>query len=312
MILAARAVAGSAPSLPYRWVGVGGSGFLATSDSATASSWTTRTSSFSTTSINKVAANGFDYWVAVGDAGKLATSPDGITWTQRTSSFSTSGIYGVAFGNSVWVAVGDSGKLATASDPTGTWTQRTTGFSGSVGIRSVFFGNGLWVAINDSGEIRTATDPTSTWTLRTSTLTVGDDVRWCSGQSVWVASGDLGATGALASSTDGLTWTSRNVNVAPAQGSLGLISNSSVIVFNFLDSSFDIDIETSTDGTTWTNRTPARTNLAYGSGGVDQSGFIVLPSNSNFVQTTSDGTTWTSRTGPTTACDSISHSVGPI
>ena len=35
-------------------------------------------------------------WVAAGQSGKLATSPDGITWTQRTSGFGTPDIYTVA------------------------------------------------------------------------------------------------------------------------------------------------------------------------------------------------------------------------
>lgn len=310
MIIAAKAALGGTPALPYRWVGVGTSGFLATSDSTTASSWTTRTSSFGTTGINQVRSNGTSIYVAVGDAGKLATSPDAVTWTQRTSSFGTDNIEDVAFGNSIWVAVGWNGKLATATDPTGTWTQRTTGFSGTVPINGIYYGNGLWVAINNSGEIRTAPDPTGTWTVRTSTLTLGTKVLWCPAQNIWVAGGDTAATGALASSTDGLTWTARNLNVAPTQGGIGFASNSSVILYNFLDAGFNTDIETSTNGTTWTNRTPARTNIETSLPGVDGSGFIVIGSTANFVQTTSDGTTYTSRTGPTTACNSIQHSSG--
>ena len=37
-------------------------------------------------------------WVAAGQSGKLATSPDGVTWTQQTSGFGTSVIYAVAHG----------------------------------------------------------------------------------------------------------------------------------------------------------------------------------------------------------------------
>ena len=35
-------------------------------------------------------------WVAAGQSGKLATSPDGVTWTQRTSGLGTSIIQAVA------------------------------------------------------------------------------------------------------------------------------------------------------------------------------------------------------------------------
>ena len=70
-------------------------------------------------------------WVAVGQSGKLATSPDGVTWTQRTSGFGTSTIYDAAHDGLQWVAVGASGLLATSPDGI-TWTQRTSGFGTSI------------------------------------------------------------------------------------------------------------------------------------------------------------------------------------
>ena len=69
-------------------------------------------------------------WVAVGQGGKLTTSPDGITWTQRASSFGTTTIYAVAHDGAQWVAVGDAGKLATSPDGI-TWTQQAPGFETS-------------------------------------------------------------------------------------------------------------------------------------------------------------------------------------
>ena len=69
-------------------------------------------------------------WVAAGNLGKLATSPDGITWTQQTSGFGTSLIYAVANDGSQWVAAGNLGKLATSPDGI-TWTQQTSGFGTS-------------------------------------------------------------------------------------------------------------------------------------------------------------------------------------
>ena len=78
--------------------------------------WTQRTSSFGTTAIRALAYGG-GQWVAVGDSGKLATSPDGVTWTQRTSSFGTTAILAVAYGGGQWVAAGNAGALATSSYP---------------------------------------------------------------------------------------------------------------------------------------------------------------------------------------------------
>lgn len=310
MILAAKACSSIVGG--YLWVAVGNTGQLSTSESGTASSWTARTSSFGTTDILFVKSDGFGSYVAVGNAGKLATSPDAITWTQRTSSFSTSNITGVAYGNGVWVAVGASGKLATATDPTGTWTQRTTGFSGSVDITGIYYGNGIWVAINASGEIRTATDPTSTWTLRTSTLTAGNmPPRYNTTGSIWTAGIDGNvSTGALASSTDGITWTARNTPNTTSITPRGyVVSNSTIIVVAYLMGSFDY--ATSTDGITWTDRTPATSNASCGQGAVDANGFMVIPRASGTVETSSDGITWTSRTGPASvAVSCICHSSG--
>jgi len=303
MIIAAKGVAASSSGLPYRWVAAGISGYLGTTDSTSATTWTTRTSSFGTTQINDVKSNGVNMWVAVGDAGKLATSPDGITWTQRTSSFGTTNILCIAYGNGIWVAGGTSSggtpKFATATDPTGTWTQRTSGFA-SGDIDTITFGNGLWAAISSTGEIRTATDPTSTWTLRTSTLTASSGfgaIRYCAAQNIWVAGFDSGTTGALASSTDGQTWTSRDSPTSLITSGGGFyINNNSVIAATIFKTGPTVDIITSTNGTTWTDRTPGATASVMGRPGVDGNGLMVLPFGLG-NQTSTDGTTWTANAG---------------
>lgn len=310
MIIAAKGTAATNAGLTYQWVAVGPSGGLETSTSTTASSWTARTSSFGTTQINWAASDGTLYYVTAGLTGKLATSPDGINWTQRTSSFGTSGIYAVTYGNGIWVAVGEAGKVATATDPTGTWTQRTTGYSGAVAIGGIAYGNGIWVALNVSGEIRTATDPTGTWTLRTSTLTRGSTVRWCPAQAVFVAGADASiATGAFASSSDGITWTARNSpNTTASDVQFYAISNASVIAASY--KAINADYATSTNGQTWTDRTPATAGNIYGQGAVDDAGLLVFPRAGTQIDTSSDGTTWTARTGPSFAALGMCHSSG--
>jgi len=114
--------------------------------------WTQRTSSFGTNAINGV-TYGNGLYVAVGDSGQLATSPDGINWTQRTSSFGTTAIYGVTYGNDLFVAVGASGQLATSPDGIN-WTQRTSSF-GATNIYGVTYGNDLFVAVGVSGKLAT-------------------------------------------------------------------------------------------------------------------------------------------------------------
>ena len=89
-------------------------------------------------------------------------------------------------------------SLATATDPTGTWTQRTSSF-GATYIWGIAYGNGVWTAVGITGKLATATDPTGTWTQRTSSfdtsLIIG--IEYCNG--VWVV---VGITGKLATAND--------------------------------------------------------------------------------------------------------------
>lgn len=305
MIIATKAAAAHAGETPYLWVSVGNNGGLATSTSTTASSWTSQTSGFGTSDIAWVSSNGQGFFVAVGASGKLGTSPNGTTWTQRTSSFGTSDINTVAFGNGYWVAAGNDGKLATSTDGV-TWTQRTTGLTGSI---SASFGNGLWVAM-DGANIRTATDPTGAWTSRTSALAVPSYPYYSSLGSIWVSGYALSTLTSVQSSTDGTTWTGRNLpnTTGSLIGFTRFISNSSIIVCWWYTSGNVMDIATSTNGTTWTDRTPAATALAGGRPGVDDTGFMVIPGVANNLQTSSNGTTWTGRTGPTFTQTGICHS----
>lgn len=291
------ATGGGATGLPYQWVATGISGELYTSTSTTASTWTSRTSSFGTSRINWVASNGTSLYVAVGETGKLGTSPDGITWTQQTSSFSLSDIYGIAYGSDgYWVACGDGGKVAYSTNGT-SWTQKATGISGVV--HCVAYGNGLWIIGNDSGSFYTATNPTGTWTSRTSTLTnttIGCGIHYAKSLAIWIAGCDGGTTGALASSTDGLTWTARDsaFSIGLAAG-VGISSNTTVAVAAGIKTLVPAvyDVESSTNGTTWTDRSPANTTAANNRIACDNSGmFCWIGGN---AQTSTDGVNWTDR-----------------
>jgi hypothetical protein len=56
---------------------------------------------------------GNNTFVAVGDAGTVISSPDGVTWTSRNSG--TSNLQGVSYGNNTFVAVGDGTVLQSGS-----------------------------------------------------------------------------------------------------------------------------------------------------------------------------------------------------
>lgn len=316
MIPAVTGATGGTPTVPYQWVVVGTTGVtskLFTSVSPTASSWTERTSSFGSNIPFSVASNQQMY-VACGSAGTVASSPDGITWTQRTSGFSTTNVNCVAYGNGYWVIVGVLGKASYSTDGI-TWTSiNGLGISVTEDLNVIAYGNGLWVVAGDAGGMWTTTDPTASWTARTSTL---GRIQWpnalhyAQNQSIWVAGNDTGTTGALASSTDGLTWTARNSTISGNQGTSAFANNSSVII-HAVDAATP-DVESSTNGTTYTNRTPAVAQKPAAAA-TDDANLIALAtySSSSKIQTTTDGTTWTDRgiVQAGTYLTAICHSAG--
>lgn len=105
------------------YVLVGGSGTLRTSPDLT--TWTARTSQFSTSNIFSVATNGSTY-VAVGADGKISESTDGTTWNSRTSGV-TSSLFRVQWSSVLnkFIVVGDTynskGVVLVSSDGI-TWT----------------------------------------------------------------------------------------------------------------------------------------------------------------------------------------------
>jgi hypothetical protein len=56
---------------------------------------------------------GNNTFVAVGDGGKILTSPDRTSWTAQTSG-TTKDLSGVAYGNGLFVTVGNDGKIFTS------------------------------------------------------------------------------------------------------------------------------------------------------------------------------------------------------
>jgi len=113
-----------------------------------------------------------------------ATDPTATWTETSIAVLTGTNTYDIAFGNGVWVAVSDAGGLATATTLNGTWTQRANPMRAATNsdqIYSVAYGNGLWVAAGDANGTNTtsngtgicymtATDPTGTWTLGLSAM----------------------------------------------------------------------------------------------------------------------------------------------
>ena len=233
-------------------------------------------------------AYGADQWVVVGQAGKIATSPNGIDWTHRVSSFGTTNIYGVCYnGADQWVAVGDTGKIATSPDGIN-WTQQTSSFGSSAIWHVIFNGTDQYVAVAESGKLATSPDG-ETWTQQTSSFGTSAIYRIVyNGTDQYVAVGD---TGKLATSPDGIAWTQQTSSFA-FSAIWGVGSNRTD---QYVAGGLSGKLATSPDGVTWTQQTSGfGTNIVsraeYGAGEYTAVG------TSAKLATSPDGINWTHQT----------------
>lgn len=180
-------------------------------------------------------ANG--QFVGVGDSSSVATSPDGVTWTVRNSG--GNGLNSVAYnGSNLLVAVGLAGRIITSSDGMA-WTGRT-GASSQSQEKVIWAGN-QFISIASSN-IQTSVNGIS-WTLRTVPVTgiLLQDIIWTGSLLVVV-----GNSGTILTSSDGISWTSRNSGTSVTLRNIEWSGSEFVVVGN------SGTILSSTDGITWT------------------------------------------------------------
>ncbi len=135
--------------------------------------------------------------VAVGSAGTILTSPDGIAWTQRPRR-SAFDLTAVAWTGTQVVAVGGGGTILTSPDAV-TWTPRVSPTTEP--LFGVAWAGTQLAAVGKSGAILTSPDGV-VWTLQSS-ATQADlaGVGWTGTQLVAV-----GANGTILTSADGIAW----------------------------------------------------------------------------------------------------------
>jgi hypothetical protein len=122
--------------------------------------WSVLTSSFSSTAINAITANGATL-VAVAYSGKIAYSSDGATWTQAaTPSFGADTVFGVTYNGQFgkFCAVGDAGKIAWSTDGN-VWTQSGTTGYGANQVRGAFGRFGKVITVGEGGKIGLSNAP---------------------------------------------------------------------------------------------------------------------------------------------------------
>lgn len=81
-----------------------------------------------------------DQFIAVGDSGAVVTSPDGLTWTPQSSG-ATNDLLAITFGNGRYVACGAAGQLVISTDG----IHWTTGSDGAIALDWITFGNGVFI-----------------------------------------------------------------------------------------------------------------------------------------------------------------------
>lgn len=274
-----------------RFVAVGDNGAIITSPDGL--SWTAPGSTGITSSLKSIRWEGSAF-ITAGAGGRLYTSTDGSTWTQRTSGV-TDDLRDAAKLGTLYVAVGSAGTLLTSTDAD-TWTERSTGDTRPLrSIATVGTAAGAQlVAVGASGTVLTSGDSTiTTWTTRT--LPGGiSNARFnavAATASVRVMVGDSGAG---ATSTDGITWTSMtavssaNLNGIAAKGTtFCAVGNAGAV-------------QTSLNGAAWVDRTDVTFIDDFRAIATDGARFLAVGTN-GAMRTSPDGITWTTVDNNTSA-----------
>ncbi len=223
-------------------------------------------------------------FVAVGDAGAIATSADGLSWVSAASS-NTNILYAVAPGQGTFVAVGAAGAILTSADNGASWTVRTSGLSAN--LRSIAFGNGMFVAVGEGGAIATSGDGI-TWTA--ASVPVANSLYGVAfGSGTFAA---VGATGTILTSSDnGATWTDRS---GVLSSNLWEIAYGNGIFAALGDAG---SMLTSADGgESWAIQSPGTAGDLYGIG-FGNGLFIAVGAdwnaNANIIIASSGGVVWT-------------------
>ena len=138
------------------FVACGAEGAIVTT-SDNGSSWTTRTSGASTSTLYGITF-GNNQFFSVGSSGKLIKSiNNGSSWSTVDSTV-TKSLYSIVFGNSTFVGVGYK-TVIVSTDNGSTFTEKEN----TLTFNDVTFGNGVFAAVGDDEKIYTSTDG-DTWT----------------------------------------------------------------------------------------------------------------------------------------------------
>jgi len=188
-----------------RAVAYGNTGFVAVGEAGTILSSTDGVNwspqiSDSATDLNAVTYGGGRF-VAVGYPGETVISADGVHWNGFPQ---TNLLLGITCSSNLFVAVGTSGRIVTSPDGV-TWSPQASGLGGT--LNAVTYANGKFIAVGEAGVVLSSPNGTN-WS-QAAAVTAKALYAVTSGQGLTVAAGE---STTILTSSDGVTWTNGILN----------------------------------------------------------------------------------------------------
>lgn len=229
----------------------------------------------------------------------MVSSTNGVTWASEHAG-NEGQLTGIAFGSNTFVAVGYNGAVLTSAKGSG-WIASSLGSTNF--LTSVTYGNGVFVALSClqgqgvKPEISFRSLDGTNWTgpypLPFNAILRDPGVFATFGAGLFVVTSPYGSS--IATSSDGVTWTSRNSGLnAYATASVFFGPVSFVASAGPAGPNPAITWTVSSDGVNWTPGSGrSGIAIAYGDAGFWSVGSG--PYSENFVFTSADGINWTAR-----------------
>jgi hypothetical protein len=231
-------------------------------------------------------AFGEGVFTAVGGAGTVLTSPDGVNWTVRRGGVPAQTFSAAAANGTVVTVGGGFNAVGTvlALQPDGSW--RCPAWDFNIMPHRITYENGQYMVVGSAGSVSTSPDGL-TWMHHVSANTnYLQDITYGQGQYVIVSSG-----GQVERSADGMNWT--NQNLAPGTELLGVAYGAN----RFVTVGSGGAAFSSADAITWASANTGTSNwlyaVAFGEGA-----FIAVGWGGSILRST-DGQSWESQPSPT-------------
>ena len=240
-------------------------------------------------------AYGNNTWVAVGQGGYIATSPDGVKWTRRSAGI-TRDFNNVAYSSGRFIAVckapdtGSGAKIWVSVNNGAKWSPRNSDAGGdflSQGLHGVASdGSGNLVAVGGgwSPQITRSGDNGETWHVVTAPAGTPPLYGVGYGKGVWIA----GTSSRILRSTDnGSTWSTVSMTMGASDVTFGnnrwLVADNSQNKFHW-----------SADGTNWQD---CKAHADFGGGTSFSWAHACTFYDGLFIGVTEYGNIWTSENG---------------